>query len=78
MHPTDKSQTTAPIADPVYLSQLETSWRQAREHLVRCAHAGREAQRRWDDAISRELETHRRMRMEFEAVGAPLPEGVFP
>lgn len=73
---TDNPQTT--ITDPAYLSQVETSWRQARDHLTRCAHDGREAQRRWDDAITREMETHRRMRAAFEAANASLPEDVFP
>jgi len=58
---------------PVYLAQIKATWLAARDHLRFAAHAGREAQRVWDEAVDREMKAHRRMREVLEAAGEPLP-----
>lgn len=63
---------------PVYLAQVKAEWFIARDQLKRAAAAGREAQRVWDEAVSRELETHRHMRRVLEEAGMPLPEECIP
>lgn len=63
---------------PVYLAHIKCQWFIARDQLRRAAHAGREAQKVWDEAVTHELETHRRMRRILEEAGEPLPEECIP
>lgn len=58
--PEAQTAETAPKPDG-YVKQLIREWERAAHALASAAHEGREAQRRWDAAVSYEMEAHRRM-----------------
>jgi hypothetical protein len=59
---TDTKTTATETLPDAYYEQLRRTYEQAKEDLARAAAEGRAAQARWEAAVDREMDTHRRYR----------------